>query len=78
MHDIRHTFEQHRDQLSMLYAALDWEQKAVLLKALIEANDHPPGFVVSYDIGRVTPAEREYLRAIGIGPFPDTEGPDAA
>lgn len=74
---VRPCFEELREVLPIVYGALDWEQKSTLLKALIEARDHPPGFRVSFDIQRISPAERDYLKAIGIGPFADGETPDA-
>ena len=74
---MRLSFEKVRPSLSTIYEALDWEQKASVLKALIEAGDHPPGFHVAFDLSRTSEAERAYLRAIGIGPFSDGNAADA-
>lgn len=59
------------------YARLTWPEKAALLRTIIEAGDHPPGFKVSFDLAGTTAAERQYLREIGVGPFPDAELRDA-
>lgn len=69
--EIRGVFERHRKSLAEIYGLLDWEQKASLLRAMIEAGDHPPGFTVSFDVGRISEAELAFLRSVGIGPFDD-------
>lgn len=73
----RALFDANRSNLQEAYAALDWEQKAALLRSLIEAGDHPPGFGVTFSIATLTAGERDYLRSIGIGPRPEQETPDA-
>lgn len=77
MPDARAFFDLWRNDLQRIYGDLDWEQKSALLRALIEAGDHPPGFSVAFDIERLSVAERQYLRDIGVGPFPDEETTDA-
>lgn len=46
---LRDEFDAVSAHLPDLYAALTWPQKAVLLSALIEAGDHPPGFHLHHD-----------------------------
>jgi len=65
------------DHLALFYARLTWPEKAHLLRSIIEAGDHPPGFEISFDIERMTPAERQYLKDIGFGPYRDGENSDA-
>lgn len=69
--------EEFLDHLTDSYARLTWPEKANLLRAIIEAGDHPPGFEITFKVERCTPAEQQYLKDIGIGPFGDGGVPDA-
>lgn len=70
---LRAALDAEPELFGLMYRSLRWDQKAQLLKAIIAEGDDPPGFRLSFDISALTPAERDYLTAIGIAPRKDPE-----